>query len=163
MQGESEVKWKEDENGHQGGSNKTEDSKEAVKAKEREEQGVNELGVIRNIPSCTAMKLSPEKHLQYVLKKKKERQPPFVHTSHHPTSGHKSHTHVCSDNIVQIKHSMTLDTRTILSTFCIKKGLPSKYSYTPAMKTFSVRISPWVTGTLLAFVLLGRVFKIQSL
>lgn len=79
MQGESEVKWKEDENGHQGGSNKTEDSKEAVKAKEREEQGVNELGVIRNIPSCTAMKLSPEKHLQYVFKKKRKATPICTH------------------------------------------------------------------------------------
>lgn len=92
MQGESEVKWKEDENGHQGGSNKTDDSKEAVKAKERDQQGVNELGVIRNIPSCTAMKLSPEKHLQYVLKKKKKGNP-HLYTLHTIQPQVTNHTH----------------------------------------------------------------------
>ncbi len=37
----SEAKWKEGVNGRQGGSNETEERKEAVKVKEREVKGVN--------------------------------------------------------------------------------------------------------------------------
>ncbi len=63
MQGErreSEVKWKEGENGRQGGSNETEDRKEVVKVKKREAQGVNrELRLLTDILSCTARKLYP--------------------------------------------------------------------------------------------------------
>lgn len=86
---ESEVKWEEGENGRQGGSNETEEGKEGVNVKEREAQGVNtEPRALTDIPSCIAMKLSPEN--QDRMHKTGN---PVIHTSRPPTSGHTSHTH----------------------------------------------------------------------
>lgn len=50
--GESEVKMKEGENGHQGGSNETKGRKAAVKVKETEKQGVNRELVSETFPNC---------------------------------------------------------------------------------------------------------------
>lgn len=96
--GKWKVKWKEGENDHQGGSNETEDRKEAVIVNEREEQGVNELRVIRDIPSCTT-RSSPEKHLQNVQKKIKGQT--RMYTSHQLRS------QITHTSTVQVKHPMT--------------------------------------------------------
>ena len=65
---ESEVKWKEGENG-QGGSNETEGRKAAVKVTETEKQGVNsELrGYFPTI--CPFLRFKDRKHLIFLLQK----------------------------------------------------------------------------------------------